>query len=77
MITVEPGIYFIPALIDLWRSESRHVEFIDYDRVEEFKDFGGIRIEDDVLITDDGCRVLGPGIPKTVAEIEAACQASS
>jgi len=72
VITVEPGIYFIPALIDQWRGEGRHSEFIDYDRVEEFKDFGGIRIEDDVLITDDGCTVLGPGIPKTVDEVEAA-----
>jgi Xaa-Pro aminopeptidase len=74
VITVEPGVYFIPALIDLWRSESRHAEFIDYDRVEAYRGLGGIRIEDDVLITDDGCRVLGPGIPKTVAEVEAACR---
>jgi Xaa-Pro aminopeptidase len=77
VITVEPGIYFIPALIDQWRGENRHAEFIDYDRVEGFKGFGGIRIEDDLLITDDGCRVLGPGIPKTVDEVEAAMQESS
>jgi Xaa-Pro aminopeptidase len=72
VITVEPGIYFIPALIDQWRADGKHTEFIDYDRVEEYKGFGGIRIEDDLLITDDGCRVLGPGIPKTVAEVETA-----
>jgi len=74
VITVEPGIYFIPALIDQWRSENRHNEFIDYDRVEDFKSFGGIRIEDDVLITEHGCRTLGHGIPKTVDEVQAACQ---
>ena len=72
VITVEPGIYFIPALIDQWRGENRHAGFIDYDRVEGYKGFGGIRIEDDLLITADGCRVLGPGIPKTVDEVEAA-----
>ena len=72
MITVEPGIYFIPALIDQWKAEGRHTEFIDYERANEFRDFGGIRIEDDILITADGCRVLGPGIPKTIAGVESA-----
>ena len=72
VMTIEPGCYFIPPLIDRWRSEGRHTEFIDYDAVERFRGFGGIRIEDDVLCTDDGHRVLGPGIPKSVADVEAA-----
>lgn len=71
VVTVEPGIYFIPALIDRWRADARHGDFIDYERVETYKDFGGIRIEDDVLCTDTGSRVLGPGIPKTADEVEA------
>ena len=70
VITVEPGIYFIPALIDLWKKENKFTDFINYDKVETYKDFGGIRIEDDLLITDTGCRVLGKPIPKTVEEIE-------
>ena len=72
VLTVEPGVYFIPALIDQWKAEGKHSEFINYDKVEEYKDFGGIRIEDDILITGDGCRVLGKPIPKTVDEIESA-----
>lgn len=75
VVTVEPGIYFIPALIDAWHDEGRHSEFIDYDAVEEYRGFGGVRIEDDVLCTDTGARVLGPGIPKTVEEIERAMAA--
>lgn len=74
VLTVEPGCYFIPALIDLWKKEGRFTEFINYDKAEEYKDFGGIRIEDDVLITDTGYRVLGKPIPKTVAEIEETCK---
>ena len=72
VLTVEPGIYFIPALIDRWKGERRHAEYINYERLEPFRNFGGIRIEDDVCVTDQAARVLGPGIPKTVAEIEAA-----
>jgi Xaa-Pro aminopeptidase len=72
VFTVEPGIYFVPALIDRWRDGDLHREFIDYDRVEAYRSFGGVRIEDDILVTSDGCRVLGPGIPKTVGEVEAA-----
>ncbi len=70
VVTIEPGIYFIPTLIDIWKKEGKHTEFINYDKLEEFKTFGGIRIEDDVLVTENGGRVLGTPIPKTVAEIE-------
>ncbi|MDE6440912.1 MAG: M24 family metallopeptidase, partial [Bacteroidales bacterium] len=73
VLTVEPGIYFIPALIDLWKSEGKFTDFINYDKLESYKDFGGIRIEDDVLITDKGGSVLGPKIPKTVQEVEEWC----
>jgi len=71
VMTIEPGIYFIPELIDIWKSENKLSEFINYDLVETYRDFGGIRIEDDVLVTETGYRVLGKPIPKTVAEIEA------
>ncbi len=71
VITVEPGCYFIPELIDQWKSKGTNSEFINFDKVETYKDFGGVRIEDDVLVTESGNRVLGKPIPKTVAEIEA------
>jgi Xaa-Pro aminopeptidase len=71
VVTVEPGAYFIPALIDRWQAEGRHAHLIDYARAQEYSNFGGIRIEDDVLVTADGARVLGKPIPKTVAEVEA------
>lgn len=71
VITVEPGCYFIPELIDQWKSEGTNAEFINFDKVETYKDFGGVRIEDDVLVTETGNRVLGKLIPKTVAEVEA------
>ena len=70
VITNEPGCYFIPALIDIWRSEKKFTEFINYDAVESYKDFGGARIEDDVLVTETGSRVLGKPIPKTIEEVE-------
>ena len=71
VVTVEPGIYFIPQLIDMWRAEGKHAEFINYEAVESYKDFGGIRIEDDYLITSAGARLLGDPVPKGIAELEA------
>lgn len=72
VLTVEPGCYFIPALIDKWKQEGLHTEFINYGQVEKFRGFGGIRIEDNVLVTPDGQKTLGRPIPKTVKDIEAA-----
>ena len=71
VITVEPGIYFIPQLIDQWRAEGKCSQFINYDKIESYRDFHGVRIEDDIVVTADGCRVLGPSIPKTIKEVEA------
>jgi Xaa-Pro aminopeptidase len=71
VLTVEPGIYFIPDLIDKFRNEGKYLDFINYDKVETYKGFGGIRIEDDVLVTETGHRVLGKPIPKTIEEVEA------
>ena len=70
VFTIEPGIYFIPPLIDQWKAENKFFDFIDYDKVEQYRDFGGIRIEDNILVTEDGYRVLGKPIPKTVDEVE-------
>jgi len=71
VVTDEPGIYFIPHLIDLWRKEGHCKEFLNFDLLDTYKDFGGIRIEDDLLITKDGCRFLGQKrIPYHPAELE-------
>lgn len=70
VLTVEPGIYFIPDLIDQWRAMGRFQDFICYEKLDAYRRFGGIRIEDNILITEEGNRVLGPAIPKSVQEIE-------
>ena len=70
VITNEPGIYFIPALIDQWKAEKKHTDFICYDKLEEYKTFGGIRIEDDILVTPSGSRILGKRVPVLPSEIE-------
>ena len=72
VITDEPGIYFIPALIDEWKAKGIGEDFINFDALEQYKDFGGIRIEDDVLITKAGCRFIGnKEIPYHPKDIEA------
>ncbi len=71
IMTDEPGIYFIPALIDEWKSKGIHKDFINFDLLETYKDFGGIRIEDDILITASGCRMLGhERIPYHMDDVE-------
>jgi len=70
VLTVEPGLYFIPTLMDIWKAERKHEAFINYEKLDEFRDFGGIRIEEDFVITSDGARRLGEPLPKTVAEVE-------
>ena len=71
VMTIEPGIYFIPELIDRWQQEGRFNQYINYAALAAYRGFSGIRIEDDVLVTQDEPRVLGPGIPKEIGEIEA------
>ncbi|MEE4198069.1 MAG: aminopeptidase P family protein [Bacteroidales bacterium] len=71
VLTIEPGIYFIPELIDLWRSQNKFTEFINYDKVEQYKDFGGTRNEEDVLITETGYKILGKPLAKTIEDVEA------
>lgn len=69
--TIEPGIYFIPELRDLWRSQNKFKEFINWDEVYKYRNFGGIRNEEDFVMTENGARLLGKPKPKTIEEIEA------
>lgn len=71
VLTIEPGVYFIPDLIDMWKAENRFTEFINWDKVEQYKNFGGCRNEEDFLITETGARLLGKPLPKTVEDVEA------
>lgn len=73
VVTVEPGLYFIPELMDIWQAENKHTHFINYDALHNFRNFGGIRIEDDIVITNMGNRILGKPLAKTTQEIEALC----
>ncbi|MES1217476.1 MAG: aminopeptidase P family protein, partial [Bacteroidota bacterium] len=70
VVTIEPGIYVIPELIDLWQAEKKHADFINYDKVNAFRKFGGIRIEEDFLITASGSSLLGKPLAKKSEEIE-------
>ena len=77
VMTVEPGVYFIDPLIDQWEAEGRHAAFLDYAEIGRWRGTGGVRIEDDVLVTDRAPRVLGPEIPKTPAAVEAEVQSGA
>jgi Xaa-Pro aminopeptidase len=74
VLTVEPGLYFIPALIDQWKADGTHAAFLNFSEIEKFRDARGYRIEDNVLVTATGNRVLGQPIPKTADDVEAACR---
>jgi Xaa-Pro aminopeptidase len=71
VLTVEPGIYFIPELIDKWKAENKFTDFVNYSKLDSYRDFGGVRIEDNCLVTETGSKTLGKPIPKTVEEVEA------
>ncbi len=70
VVTDEPGIYFIPELIDKWEQEGKFKEYINYEKLKQYRDFGGIRLEDDLLVTENGGRLLGKRIPITIEEVE-------
>jgi len=72
VVTIEPGIYFIPELIDQWRAQKKFMEFLNYAEIDKFRNFGGIRNEEDYLITSDGNQLLGnKKKPMLVEEVEA------
>jgi Xaa-Pro aminopeptidase len=72
VLSDEPGIYFVPALIDKYRSEGKLQGIVNYDKLEEYRDFGGIRLEDDLIVTETGSKMMGDKmIPITVEDVEA------
>jgi len=71
-LTVEPGIYFIPDLIDKWKAEGQHASYINFDALDAYRNFGGIRLEDDYIITQTGAEMIGTPIPLSPAEVEEA-----
>ena len=71
VLTIEPGIYFIPELIDLWQQNGINKDYINFDRVKEYRNFGGIRNEEDLLITENGSRILGKPLAKSIEDVEA------
>lgn len=70
VLTIEPGIYFIPELIDLWKSENRNGDFLNYTEIAKFRHFSGLRNEEDFVITDEGARRLGKALPLTIEGVE-------
>jgi Xaa-Pro aminopeptidase len=70
VFTVEPGVYFIPELIKRWKAEGKFTEFVNYDALASYEDFGGMRIEENLLITETGKRIMGKWRPRTAAEVE-------
>ena len=71
VITIEPGIYFIPQLIDLWQKNGTNKDFLNYTMINKFRDFGGLRNEEDILVTPTSHRVLGEPLAKSIMEVEA------
>ena len=71
VLTIEPGIYFIPELIDQWKANNHNADFINFDKVEEYRNFGGLRNEEDFLITENGYKLLGKSKPKSIEDVEA------
>ena len=71
VLTIEPGIYFIPDLMDFWKAQNHHTQFLNYNEIEKFRDFSGLRNEEDFLITEDGARRLGKALPLTIEGVEA------